>query len=112
MGSSPGFRIGVELFYSSFVEVLGESFDDGWIVKDPSYSSVNDHPGSGMRSCRLDSPNSSGERGEGAERFGTIVDSFDGEGLNGGVSSHGEHGGEVVIGEGYVLDEVLYRAIV
>ena len=60
-----------------------------------------------MRSCRLDLPNSSGDRGEGAEMLGTIVGSFDGKGFNGGISSHGEHGREMVVGEGYVLDEVL-----
>ena len=87
--------------------MFGESFDDSRIVEDPSYSSVDDHPGSGTRSCRLDLPNSSGDRGEGAEMLGMIMGSFNGEGFDGGVSSHGKHGREVVVGKGYILDEVL-----
>ena len=87
--------------------MFGESLDDGRIVEDPSDSSVNDDPGMGTRSCRFDSPNLSGDRGEGADMLGTVVGLFNSEGLNGGVSSHGEHGGKVVVGERDVLNEVL-----
>ena len=87
--------------------MFGESLDDGRIIEDPSNSSIDDNPGTRARSCRFDSPNSSGDRGEGAEMLGTIMGSFNGEGFDGGVSSHGKHGREVVVGKGYILDEVL-----
>ena len=87
--------------------MFGELFDDGRVIEDPSDSSINDNPGTGTRSCRFDSPNSSGDRGEGAEMLGMIVGSFDGEGLDGSVSSHSKHGGEVVVGEWDVLDKML-----
>ena len=86
--------------------MFGEPLDDGRIVEDPSDSSIDNDPGTGTRLCRFDSPNLSGDRGEGAEMLGAVVGSLNVERLDGGVSSHGEHGGEVIIAEWYVVDEV------
>ena len=38
--------------------------------------------------------------------LGAIMGSLNVERLDGGVSSHGKHGGEVIVAEWYIVDEV------
>ena len=91
--------------------MLGEVSDSTTVVEDSSNSpNVND-PSSVLRSSSLSSSDPSGDRGKGTEVIGTISGLGNVEGLNGGVSSHGEHMGVVVRGDGSVTNDVGKRAV-
>ena len=91
--------------------MLGEMSDSTTVVEDSSNSpNVND-PSSVSRSSSLGLSDPSGDRGKGTEVIGTILGSGNVEGLNGGVSSHGEHMGVVVRGDRSVADDVGKRAV-
>ena len=110
VGSCSGFhtaiKIAIKMFYASDVMVFGELFDDGKIVEDPSNSSICDNPGVALRSSRLDLSNTSSDRREGVDTSGAIMRLFNVKGLDHGVSSHGEHGVQVIVGKLYIMYEV------
>ena len=93
------------------VVVLGEMSDSTAVVEDSANSSNVNDPSSASRSSSLGSSNPSGDRGEGAEVFGTVSGAWNIEGFNCGVSSHGEHMGVVIRGDGSVTDDGGKRAV-
>ena len=91
--------------------VLGEMSDSTAVVEDSSNASDVNDPSNTSRSSSLGSSNPSGDRRERTEVFRAISGTWNVEGFNCGVSSHGEHVGVVVSGDGSVADDVGKRAV-
>ena len=106
VGSCSCLGVHVELFNVMIQVVLDEVLNTVMVSEDSLDASDVDDPDRSPRSSSLYLSNSSGDRREGAEVCRVASSRlFDVEGLNGGISSHSKHVGEVVGGDRSVMDD-------